>query len=631
MPTPNDILKKYWGYDLFRTNQEEIIQSVLQKNDTLALLPTGGGKSICYQVPALCQEGICIVVSPLIALMEDQVDSLKKKGIKAIAITSGMHYKDIDRELDNCIFGQTKFLYISPERLHTDIFKARFPQMNVNLIAVDESHCISQWGHDFRPSYLKINELRIVKPHIPILAVTATATKQVREEIIENLEFKKHNEFESSFVRENLSYVNLKCENKEMKLIELCQKIKGSGVVYCSTRNETIQIAKLIRSNGMLVDSYHGGMNPAERSQKMQSWMMNETRIIVATNAFGMGVDKANVRFVIHFDIPNNPEAYFQEAGRGGRDGQKARAIILYQNQDLINLQKRVRSQFPDLDVVKNVYKAACSYLRIAFGSGKDQAYPIDIQQFANHYNFKVGEVYHSLKVLELNESLTLSDNWNKKTRLQLIMENEHLYSFIIKNKVYEPLLLMLTRSFPGIFNEYKTLNEFELSKYLKIPVKEIITQLKRLHQMEVVDVEFGTNLPILRLTENRVKDDYLEIKSKVYFQRKASAEDKLKAILDYVKDNKCRARILVEYFGQSLEKDCGKCDYCLNLNNARITYTVKSCETLIDLITKNNPIVIHDLMKLTNPLKTKETVAKLEWLTENGIIWLKDEWVSLK
>ena len=409
--SPNDILKQYWGFDSFRPLQEDIIQSVLDGKDTLALLPTGGGKSICFQVPALVKEGICIVISPLIALMKDQVYNLQKRGIAAVAIFSGMHYKDIDRILDNCIYGNTKLLYLSPERLTSDLVRERIKKMKVSLIAVDEAHCISQWGYDFRPPYLQIAEIREYLPKVPIMALTATATPEVVKDIQEKLEFKRGEVFQQSFLRENLAYVVLEEEGKMEKLFKVLTGVRGSGLVYVRNRRKTKEIAMFLKKYRITADYYHAGLTNEERSQKQEAWINDKIRIIVATNAFGMGIDKPDVRVVVHMDLPDSLEAYFQEAGRAGRDGQKSYAVLLYNQGDKLDLERRFELSFPPLKEVRLTYQALGSYLQLAVGSGEGESYDFDLVEFSRVYGFSTVKTFNCLKVLERAGWIALSES----------------------------------------------------------------------------------------------------------------------------------------------------------------------------------------------------------------------------
>ena len=465
MTNPNEILKKYWGFDAFRPMQLNIIESALQGNDTLALLPTGGGKSICFQVPALCLEGVTLVVSPLIALMKDQVQNLKKRDIKAEAIFSGLHRREIERILDNCCFGETKILYLSPERLTNTDTLERIKQMKVVLIVVDEAHCISQWGYDFRPSYLQISQIRDYFPKTPVLALTATATKEVVVDIQSKLNFLKSKLCQISFLRTNLSYVVLKEEVKEVKMLEILQKVPGSGVIYVRNRKKTKDIAQFLTQKGINADFYHAGLDIDERSVKQDNWIANRTRIIVSTNAFGMGIDKPDVRTVIHLDLPDSLEAYFQEAGRAGRDEKKSYAILLYNKTDELNLVRNYEKSFPEIQDIKNTYLALGSYLQLAIGSGKDENFDFDLNKFAINFKLDIAKTYSCLKVLEQSGWLTLNDAVKILSSVQFIVEKEKLYDYQLKNKQLDITIKIMLRLYQGILSAPININEHQIAK----------------------------------------------------------------------------------------------------------------------------------------------------------------------
>ena len=482
MPVIHEILEKYWGYRSFRPSQEEIINSVLNGTDALALLPTGGGKSICFQVPGLAMDGICVVVSPLIALMKDQVENLTKKGIKAIAITSAMHKREIDIALDNCVHGNVKFLYLSPERLETEIVKVRLQKMNVNLIAIDESHCISQWGYDFRPSYLKIELLREILPKVPFLALTATATKEVVVDIQEKLRFKKKNVIQQSFERKNIAYILLNEEDKLARLLKIAQKVSGSGIVYVRNRKKTQDIANYLRSNKISADFYHAGLDSKTRDIKQSEWVNNKTRVIVCTNAFGMGIDKPDVRFVVHIDLPDSLEAYFQEAGRAGRDEQKAFAILLYNNGDKIELNRNVENSFPEMDAIRQTYQALANYYQIPSGSGLGTTFSFDISAFCDNYKLQAITVFNSLKFIEREGYILLSDAFFQAARLKLEVSRDDLYKFQISNPAFDVFIKLLLRNYAGLFDNFEKINEYDLAKKLKLKQNEVIKKLNLRH-----------------------------------------------------------------------------------------------------------------------------------------------------
>lgn len=557
------ILQKYWGFEQFRPAQEPIIQDVIYGFDTLALLPTGGGKSICFQVPGLVREGLTIVISPLIALMQDQVENLNKRGIRAACIISGMTYREIDLILDNARFGGLDFLYTSPERIQSKIFIERFKLMTIGLIVVDEAHCISEWGHDFRPSFLKIKALRDLHPTVPVIAVTATATNRVRKDIIKQLELKNPKIHETSFERKNLTYYSYKSENKLNKIINHCiSNPQETGIIYCQTRKSVKETTLALINSGVCAAAFHGGLSNLERKHILHKWMTNEIRVIVATNAFGMGIDKPDVRYVLHFEFPPSLEAYFQEAGRAGRDEKLAKAITYWNDSDLKLLHKNLNDQFPPIEFVKNVYRAMCSFLKIAIGSGKDETYPLDLRKLTAAYSLDPKLTYHSMKLLEINGDISVSENFYTPTKIKYIVGNKELYNFQIAHQKYLPLTILLSRSYPGIFEVFFSINEKELSQRLLIGESDIKKQLKELETYGIVDIVWATDLPTVTLLHERLPDDYLSIAPEIYTTRKYHATEKLNAAIHYLTDSVCRSVLLLNYFGQHGEP-CGNCDNC--------------------------------------------------------------------
>ena len=585
MQKSRDILKKYWGFDQFRPLQEEISDAVINGHDVLALLPTGGGKSVCFQVPGIAREGLTLVISPLIALMQDQVDQLEKRGIRAKSIVSGMSYREIDLTLDNARFGGLDFLYTSPERVQSKLFKERFQLMNIGLIVVDEAHCISEWGHDFRPSFLAIKELRKLQPTVPVIALTATATSTVRKDILTLLELKKPQIFEASFIRSNLSYECYASANKSKDIIDFCQTVPGqTGIVYCQTRKSVKDLAQLLHAHGLSVGVYHGGMYKEERTNMMSAWISGKTKIMVATNAFGMGIDKPNVRYVLHFEFPPSLEAYFQEAGRAGRDGKASRAITYLGKNDVEQLEEFLEQQFPPLDQIKLTYRALCSFLKIAIGSGKDETYPFDLRTFCSTFSLDVSTTFSSLKILEMNGDLTLSDAIHQPTKLRLAIGNTALYDFQVHHEEYRPLISMLSRSYPGIFDQYFAIDEKVFAQRLKLTFPQIEKQLKELEKYGIVDVTWKTDMPTITLIHERLPDDYLSIQPEMYATRKAYAEKRLSAVRNFLQANACRTIQVLNYFGQSTD-ECGICDVCRTkmLHESHAMYSIT--QTILDFL----------------------------------------------
>jgi ATP-dependent DNA helicase RecQ len=572
MNKSRELLKRYWGFDSFRPLQEEIIDHTIYGHDSLVLLPTGGGKSICFQVPGLAREGITLVISPLISLMQDQVKGLIRKGIKAKEITSGMSFREIDIALDNARFGGLDFLYTSPERLQSKLFLERFKNMNVGLLVVDEAHCISEWGHDFRPSYRDIKTLRHLHPTVPIIALTATATKEVQQDILEQLQLRKAVIFEGPFTRPNLRYSAFKVENKEKEILNYCLKNTHlTGIIYCQTRKSVKDIARLLHAAKLSVGIYHGGLNQEDRKIMLDSWLTGQTKTMVATNAFGMGIDKPDVRYVLHYEFPNNLEAYFQEAGRAGRDGLEAEAIAYWEDRDLTSLKERIRQQFPDLKTVKTTYRALCNHLKIAIGSGKEETYPFEFTKLTQKFQLDNSETYHSLKILELNNDLVFTEGVFNPTRLKIAIGNTELYSFQIKHEVFSPLISVLSRSYPGIFEQFFELNENEIAKRLKTTSKQVIDQLKQLEKYGIIDISWQSSLPTALFKHERLPDDYLQISSEAYQNRKDLALKRLTAAIRYLNADTCRLSQILHYFGQTSEK-CQTCDVCMDEKRQKVS-----------------------------------------------------------
>ena len=561
-----EILKQYWGYDSFRDLQEEIITSIGEGKDTLGLMPTGGGKSITFQVPALAQEGICIVITPLIALMKDQVQNLRKREIKALAIYSGMTRQEILTALENCIFGNYKFLYISPERLDTEIFRTKLRSMKVSMITVDESHCISQWGYDFRPAYLKIAEIRELLPEVPVLALTATATPEVVTDIQARLKFREGNVFRMSFERKNLAYIVRKTDNKTKEIPYILQRISGSAIIYVRNRRRTKEITELLMNEGITADFYHAGLDNAVKDLRQKRWQSGEVRVMVATNAFGMGIDKPDVRIVLHLDLPDSPEAYFQEAGRAGRDGEKAYAVILYSKSDKTTLHKRVVDTFPDKEYILNVYEHLQYYYQMAMGDGFQCIREFNLEEFCRKFKYFPVPVDSALKILTQAGYLEYTDEQDNSSRILFTIRRDELYKLREMGKEAEALIQSILRSYTGVFTDYAYISEESLAVRTGLTRQQIYNILVTLTKRRIVDYIPRKKTPYIIYTRERLELRFLHIPPSVYEERKARYEARIKAMEEYVTtENICRSRMLLRYFGEKNEHNCGQCDVCLS------------------------------------------------------------------
>lgn len=566
MSEAKNILKKYWGYDAFRPLQEEIIDAVLEGKDTLALLPTGGGKSICFQVPGLMLDGLCLVISPLIALMQDQVQQLKKRGIAAAAVTSGMPKREIDILLDNCVFGKVKFLYVSPERLKSDLFIERLKKMNVGLLAIDEAHCISQWGYDFRPSYVEIASIYDHLEGVKKIALTATATADVAHDICEKLTFGEPAIFQKSFARSNLSYSAFELENKGPKLLEILNNVKGSAIVYVKSRLETQNIAKYLYQHGISSDFYHAGLDPVTRNKKQEEWIKNVRRVMVATNAFGMGIDKADVRVVAHLDLPDSLEAYYQEAGRAGRDERSAFAVLLYNPSDLFRLSENEKHRNPTLDYVQRVYQAIANYFKLATGSSEWQSYDFDLKQFATTYQLNPREAHFCIQKLEEMGLLLVSENLNKSSTVKFALDGNEVYKFTISNGAYESVIKAMLRLYGGgLYADFMSVSEFEVAKLSKLSKSEVIKKLQLLEQQGVIVYDPMKTLPQLTYLTPRLEVSALKRYYNEVAPRHKVVKEKVEAMKSYALNKEgCRTRIFQEYFNEKTYLNCGVCDVCI-------------------------------------------------------------------
>ena len=561
-----EILKQYWGYDSFRDLQEEIITSIGEGKDTLGLMPTGGGKSITFQVPALAQSGLCIVITPLIALMKDQVQNLRKRGIKALAIYSGMTRQEIVTALENCIFGDYKFLYISPERLDTEIFRIKLRSMKVSMITVDESHCISQWGYDFRPAYLKIAEIRELLPGVPVLALTATATPEVVKDIQSRLNFREENVFRMSFERKNLAYIVRKTDNKTGELLHILKRIDGSAIIYVRNRRRTKEITELLMQEGITADFYHAGLDNAVKDLRQKRWQNGEIRVMVATNAFGMGIDKPDVRIVLHIDLPDSPEAYFQEAGRAGRDGLKAYAVILYAKSDKMTLHKRVADTFPEKEYILQVYEHLQYYYQMAMGDGFQCIREFNLEEFCRKFKYFPVPVDSALKILTQAGYLEYTDEQDNASRILFTIRRDELYKLREMGTEAETLIQTILRSYTGVFTDYAYISEDTLAIRTGVTRQQIYNILLTLTKRRIVDYIPHKKTPYIIYTRERLELRYLHIPASVYEERKARYEARIKAMEEYVtSESVCRSRMLLRYFGEKNEHNCKQCDVCLN------------------------------------------------------------------
>ena len=560
-----DILKKYWGYNTFRLKQEEVINSVLKSKDTLALLPTAGGKSICFQVPALMKDGICLVISPLISLMEDQIKYLKSKGIKSVSISSSMSNKDIQTALTNCLYGGIKFLYLSPEKLRDQLIKEKINQMNLNLIAVDEAHCISDWGHNFRPSYRLISEIRDTKENIPILALTATANKLVVDDIQNNLNFKEKNLIKSTFLRKNLSYVAVDCSSKKNTLLALLNKFKSSVIIYVSSRKESNEIALFLKNNNISSTSYHAGIEFKKRIKIQDEWTNNLTRVIVATNAFGLGINKEDIRLIIHMQIPMNMESYYQEAGRAGRDGKTAYSFILYDRLDFKKNINNLNIWYPSIESIRNIYQKICDYLQIAIHELPDEDFQFNISNFCNRYNLDIKQTFIIINFLEKEELIKLYDSKNIKSKIKIIISNSELYKFQVANSYYDNFIKILLRNYSNIYTNFVNIEEKKIEKQLNIKTQSVRDILLKLEQNGVIKYKQNEVGMQLRFLQNRKDSEKLNISKEKILNEKKLAKEKLDIIIKYINNkNKCRSQNILKYFDEELHERCNICDNCI-------------------------------------------------------------------
>lgn len=622
MASPRHILKEYWGYESFRPLQEDIIEAVLAGNDTLALMPTGGGKSICFQVPALVREGICLVVSPLIALMKDQVQQLQARNIPAVAVYSGMHPREIDRLFDNCIYGKVKFLYLSPERLTTDLARERIRQMDVNLLAIDEAHCVSQWGYDFRPPYLQIPEIRDVVPDAPMLALTATATPEVVEDIQEKLGFRQKKVFRKSFARDNLTYVVRQTEGKPEKLVEILTKVPGSSVVYARNRRGTKEIATYLRRHGIKADYYHAGLDMQTRSDKQDHWVQGHTRVMVATNAFGMGIDKPDVRSVVHLELPDSLEAYFQEAGRAGRDGQPAYAVLLYHPQDKVKLKRQFEQAYPEMKDIRQTYRALGSFFQLAVGSGENQSFDFDIIRFCETYQLQPVPTFNCLQVLEREGWIMLTEAVFTPGSMKIKISKEELYDYQLKHPKLDRVIKTILRSYQGAFSNYIHLREGKLANFLQTTVDDLQRSLDLMHKDGVIDYQPQKEKPQLIFLRARVDADHLHIDQQRYNFLKNRQLERIQSAIRYAEEDACRSQQLLLYFGEENPPLCERCDVCLARKQKPLTSAdLKRYQKKIELLLAREQLTLQELLSSFSHKHQPYVLETLEFLTEEGII----------
>lgn len=620
-------MTKYWGHPNFRILQDDIIKSVGNGNDTLGLMTTGGGKSITFQVPALAKDGICLVITPLIALMKDQVANLVKRGIKAIMVYSGMTKNEIDVALENCIYGDYKFLYLSPERIGSELFKIRVQKMKVNLVAIDESHCISQWGYDFRPSYLKIAELRELLPDVPFLALTATATPEVVEDIQEKLLFRKKNVLKTSYERKNLFYIVREVEDKQKYLLKIIGNVKGSGIVYVRTRRKSKEIKDFLKNNQISAEHYHAGLSNKIRTQKQTDWTRSKLRIMVATNAFGMGIDKADVRFVVHFDLPDSLEAYFQEAGRAGRDGKRAYAVLLFNSADEKKLDQQVKSNFPETSQIKRVYEALGNYFQIPVGSGKYGVFDFNIADFSSKYKFNLVNAYNSLKFLGREGYLELTEEINNPSKVHFLLDRDDLYKFQVANVKFDGFIKLLLRSYTGIFTEYVSINEQSLAQNANVHIDIVYQYLSKLNNMKIIRYIPQKKTPLIIFTEERLDQKSLFISKENYKKRKERFVSRIESVIDYASNQDlCRSQVLLSYFGEKDSNPCGKCDVCkkeskLKLGKQEFNSIMDNIKTLLC-----EEALLLD--QLVDRIKFDEdkTLKVIQWLFDNDTIYYQQD-----
>lgn len=621
MDQPINILEKYWGFTTFKPLQEEIIQAVIEKEDTFALLPTGGGKSACFQIPALVKEGICIVISPLVALMKDQVQTLNQKGIKAMALTSGISYDELDTMLDNCIYGNYKFLYLSPERLQQELVQDRIRQMPVNLIAVDEAHCISQWGHDFRPAYRNIVQLRLLHPQVNCMALTASATPAVVDDIVSELDFINPKIFKQSFQRDNLAYMTFETEDKRYEIERILRKNQAPSIIYVNNRKLTLELSRYFENKGITATYFHGGLSNSEKDDRLNDWLAERKLVIVATNAFGMGIDKPNVKTVIHFNLPNSLENYFQEAGRAGRNGQKAFAVVLKSNQDEIHLKNQFLKVLPSISFIKTVYRKLCSYFQISYGEGQQTTYSFNFNLFCKTYSFDSATTYNALQALDRSSIISLAQQFKNHTALQFIVNNDYLFNYLDKHAELNIVVKSILRTYGGIFEHETQINTLRISEKATISENQLETILLKLEKDNIISLKLSKTDAQITFIEPREDDKTINRIAEIIIQQNKLKEKQINSVIAYTGNNStCKSIQLLTYFGETNIQDCGICSVCIQKKSKAPESDEKSIRNAIISQLETRPHSSRELIDLL-PFQKESIHQTLHILLEHNII----------
>lgn len=628
----HEVLHKYWGYSQFRPMQEEIITSLLDGHDTLGLMPTGGGKSLTFQAPTLSREGICLVITPLVALMKDQVDNLRSRGIRAAYLHAGMTRREMIVTLDNCLYGRYKFLYISPERLDTELFIARIKGLPVSFIVVDEAHCISQWGYDFRPAYLKIADIRYILPEVPILALTATATPKVAEDIQRKLSFRNGQVFRTGFSRPNLSYVVRQGEDKLQQLLRILNRVPGSAIVYVRNRKRTKEVAEELRKAGISADFFHAGLNSEEKADKQQKWKADEIRVMVSTNAFGMGIDKPNVRVVVHIEMPNAPEEYFQEAGRAGRDGTRSYAVLLYARRDKATLHKRLTEEFPDKEFILKVYERVGNFLEIALGCGMDSIYEFNLKRFCTTFKYAATPVLNALKILTISGYIEFIEETDSLSRIMILVHKDELYELRESDPQTDRVLQCLLRSYTGLFADYTYIHEDLLCQRLGMNQQEVYESLLKLNRMHVLHYIPRRRTPYIVYTRERMEPRYVQITREAYEERRERMADRIKSMITYATSSRCRQQMLLEYFGEKADYECGYCDNCIERKKREAASKNSPIQIAkeIQRLLGNGAISRNEIVECL-PYPENEVIESLRFLQDEGFITACEDGIHYK